>query len=333
MAHPEKLIRPLQQVKYVRFLLNTVRQPTILIPKPKRERALVMMENLLYSPCHTEFSRLSLAVAAGVLESIAEATPHRMGHTQLRRFHTLVHPSDSGTGIAAPCTVTYLTLKVYDYLTWWKQYLLLGQGRVVRPPKAGTLVPMFGDGSGTGTGGTISCEGQVRLMWSATWSIRTYPFTSTWKELNTLMLALLHLQDFGDHGQLRGSSVFYFSNNMVTIFIASSGSSSTPALQQLIKDILLLEKELGIMLMVFHIPGLVMITQGTDSLSRGIWISNLHQLMTQRSMLAAIFAPTTFNLSLMYLIQANLPSALPTFFYHYWRHPWDEELYFSRLTV
>ena len=76
-----------------------------------------------------------------------------------------------------------------------------------------------------------------------------------------------------------------------------------------------------------------MITQGTDSLSRGIWISNLHELMTERSMLAVIFAPTTFDLSLMYLIQDYLPSALPPFFYHDWRHPWDEELCFGCLTV
>ena len=333
LAHPDKLIRPSQQVKYVGFLLNTVRQPTILIPKPKRERALAMVEHLLYSPRHSQFSRLSLAVAAGVLESIAEATPHRMGHTHLRPLHTLVHPPGSGTGITPYCTVTCLTPQVYDCLTWWKQCLLLGQGRVVRPSKAGTLVPMFGDGSGTGTGGTISGEGQVRLMWSATWNLRTYSFTSNWKELNTLKLALLHLRDFGDREQLQGSSVFYFSDNMVTYFIASSGSSPISVLHQLIKDIILLEIELGIMLMVFHIPGDVMITQGTDSLSRGIWISNLHELMTERSMLAAIFAPTTFDLSLMYLIQDYLPSALPPFFYHDWKHPWDEELCFGRLTV
>ena len=89
LAHPDKLIRPLQQVKYVGFLLNTVQQPTILIPKPKQEQALAIVEHLFKLPCHTEFSCLSLAVAVGVLEYIAEATPNRMGHTQLR---PLSHP-------------------------------------------------------------------------------------------------------------------------------------------------------------------------------------------------------------------------------------------------
>ena len=76
-----------------------------------------------------------------------------------------------------------------------------------------------------------------------------------------------------------------------------------------------------------------MITQGTDSLSKRMWISNLHRLMTERSMLAAVFAPTTFDLSLMCLIQHHLPSALPPFFYNDLGHPWDEELCFDRLTV
>ena len=55
--------------------------------------------------------------------------------------------------------------------------------------------------------------------------------------------------------------------------------------------------------------------------------------MTERSILAAIFAPTTFDLSLMNLIQHHLPTALSPFFYHDWSQPWNEELCFDRLTV
>ena len=45
LAHPDKLICPSQQVKYVGFLLNSVHQPTIIIPKPKREQSLAMVEH------------------------------------------------------------------------------------------------------------------------------------------------------------------------------------------------------------------------------------------------------------------------------------------------
>ena len=178
LAHPNKLILSSQQVKYIRSLFNSVHQPTIIIPKPKRERSLVIVEHLLYSSPQVKHSRLGLAVAAGVLKSISEATPHQMGHTQLRPFHSLIHPPDSGTGIDPYYTSTCLTPDVYKCLSWWRKCLLIGKGRMVRPSKAGTLVPMFGDGSGTGTGGTISCPDQPRLMWSATWELRTWAFTS-----------------------------------------------------------------------------------------------------------------------------------------------------------
>ena len=118
LAHPDKLIRPSQQVKYCGFLFNSVVQPCVKIPRAKRERALAICEHLLYSPKHIEWSRLSLAVAAGVLESISEATPHRMGHTKLRPLHSLVHPVGSGTGIDPYYTKTCLTPDVYSCLEW-----------------------------------------------------------------------------------------------------------------------------------------------------------------------------------------------------------------------
>jgi hypothetical protein len=38
--------------------------------------------------------RLSLAVVVGVLESLVEATPTRVGHTFLRHLHENLHPPD-----------------------------------------------------------------------------------------------------------------------------------------------------------------------------------------------------------------------------------------------
>ena len=84
----------------------------------------------------------------------------------------------------------------------------------------------------------------------------------------------------------------------------------------------MLELELGIVLMVFHLPSLVTITQGTDSLSQGIWMSNLHAFVNERRMLAAIFAPTAFHFSLVHLIRNFLPEASPQFCYYDWKSPW-----------
>ena len=76
-----------------------------------------------------------------------------------------------------------------------------------------------------------------------------------------------------------------------------------------------------------------MIDQGTDSLSREIWMSTLHTTMDERTMLSAIFAPTIFDASLMQLICKFLPDASSTYNYYHWRSPWVESDCFGRLTV
>ena len=147
---------------------------------------------------------------------------------------------------------------------------------------------MFGDGSGTGTGVTISVPEDQPLVWSVVWDVVVYKFTSNFKELHTLLLSLQNLRLYGDLNTIRHSTVFYFTDNTVTYYIAASGSSSTPALYELISSIRILEIELDIHLMVIHIPGVVMIDQGTDGLSRGIWMNNLQSLMDEREMLLSL---------------------------------------------
>ena len=75
MAHPKKLTLPSQEIKYCGFLFNTVGCPCIKIPLAKRERALAICDHLLNMPPSHQWSRLSLAVAVGVLEPLSEATP------------------------------------------------------------------------------------------------------------------------------------------------------------------------------------------------------------------------------------------------------------------
>jgi hypothetical protein len=67
LCHPTKLTPPNQVVKYCGFLLDSRAIPCLRIPLSKRECALAIVEHLLESLPTREFSRLSLAVAAGVL--------------------------------------------------------------------------------------------------------------------------------------------------------------------------------------------------------------------------------------------------------------------------
>jgi hypothetical protein len=100
-------------------------------------------------------SCLSLTVVVGVLESMMEATPSRVGHTYLRNLHTVLHPVD-WDGIDLPYfSFTSLDDRSIHDLGLRKWLLTRNEGRRARATKSGTLIPSFGDGSGTGTGGTI----------------------------------------------------------------------------------------------------------------------------------------------------------------------------------
>jgi hypothetical protein len=92
LCHPKKLTPPAQIVKYCGFIFDTTGIPCLRIPVAKRERAYLIAKHLIKAPL-MRWSRLSLAVAAGILESMVEATPRRIGHTYLRgRLHSLIHP-------------------------------------------------------------------------------------------------------------------------------------------------------------------------------------------------------------------------------------------------
>ena len=75
-----------------------------------------------------------------------------------------------------------------------------------------------------------------------------------------------------------GTTVFSFTDNLTTYWVATSGSSPLPCLHARIEVIRLLKMELDCCLQVVHVPGVVMIDQGTDDLSRGIWVSPFHGL-------------------------------------------------------
>jgi hypothetical protein len=308
LCHPKKLVSPSQVVKYCGFLFDTTSIPCLRIPVSKRERALAIVQYLLAAPLSRRWSRLSLAVAAGILKSLVDATPRRIGQTYLRRFHSEVHPPGLlGTGAKPYYTLTTLSRDVRQDLQWWVSYLTIGKGRFARAINSATLVPAWGDGSGTGTGGTFAVPDAPLKMWKGKWSPCGYQFSSNWKDPSTLQLTLeCLLQE--DPAALQGTTVFYFTDNSTTYRISASGSSKSPKLHQLIESIRILEICLGCHLQVVHVPGLLKIWQGTDGLSRGIWMTALQGLTDTRRLTQAVFDPLSFDLYLVHEYVNLLPA-------------------------
>ena len=295
LCHPKKLIPPAQVVKYTGFLFDTRGAPALRVPSSKRERALAMVQHLRTLPASTRVSALALSVVAGTLEALSDATPARLGHTYLRRLYDVIHPEGAPLGRDRYYTFASLPKEVQEDLAWWDAMLSGDVFNRAYPSKAGTLVPAYGDGSGTGTGGTINLPGTGFQLWMGQWSDRVGPRSSNWKELKTLLLVMQQIYHGPGRQQVADTTLFYFTDNEVTYYVCASGSSTSTGLHSLIIAIRNYEVLLGCKLQVVHIPGKMMIEQGTDGLSRGIWSSAHHKPVCQADFTTKLLGPAPRN--------------------------------------
>ena len=268
---------PAQSLKYCGFLYDTTGIPTLHIPDDKRSRGLAMIQYLKAGGSSMEISRLTLAVVTGLLQSLVDATPQHIGQTYLRRLYDRIHTLEGAdsrpTGSAFYYSRVRLTSEEWMDLDWWASALQAPRPVQAYSTQQGALGVSFGDGSGSGTGGTVQVlghDGSCPHMeaWMGTWRPHVHSFSSNWKELRTLVHTLE--RELGGQGRLHQATLFYFTDNLVTYYIVSGGSSGSPELQKLLRRLKYLEMTLSIRLEVVHVPGTHMIDQGTDGLSRGL---------------------------------------------------------------
>ena len=320
LFNPAKVTPPSQVVKYCGFLYDTTGAPTLRIPQDKRDRAVAVLDYVLDKPGQ-ELSRLALSVVFGILQSLVDASPSSIGQTFLQESYKVLYPAgvpdldllaDVDVGPADPRAIFYTSTRLsrqsWDDLIWWRQALSSdAMRRPIRYDKAAMLTPTWGDGSGTGTGGTIQVGQSPTIQWQGQWLPTVLSKSSNWKEAHTCLLTMQHL--LRSHGQaLRGTTVFYFTDNTTTYYALKKGSSRIPALHALVRDAKLISLEMGCLLEVVHVPGTVMINQGTDGLSRGVWVSPLHSGISPVQVTAAVFAPVPVVPDLLPWVSSLLPT-------------------------
>ena len=296
VCQPCKSKPPRQVQLYCGYLYDSVGRPCVRVPANKTERAIASMQYLKTGAATERLSRLTLAVVVGLLQSLVEATAHNSGQTYLRRLYDRLH-SIQGLPPNLDPALFYFTcteLKEEDWLDldWWLEALNRGLCRFSRSRHLHNLGITWGDGSGTGTGGTFqmlpSGGGSMTMeAWMGIWQPQVFHFSSNWKELRTL----LHALERERHTErVRGCTVFYFTDNMVTYYIAHSGGSSSPELHKLLRRLKGLELELELHLEVVHVPGKHMIDQQTDGLSRGLAFSNSRLVRSPTKELLRLFS-------------------------------------------
>ena len=345
LCNPAKVALPSQRSKYCGFIFDTRQVPTLRVPAGKRSRARAMVDYLLLQR-GSPVPRLSLVVVTGILESQVPATPARLGHTYLRRLYDAMWVATAHDATALSPKDRYycmvdLTPGAWEDLGWWARHLVTDFGRPAHPRRTGTLVAHFGDGSGTGTGGTAQEVGGPHQgidlrpldMWMGKWDEQVHSFSSNWRELKTLELTLQREKERGD-GRARDTTLFYFTDNIVTYFVVNGGTAKNPRLQALIYRIKALEQELQCVLEVVHIPGTTIIAQGSDDLSRGVWLSSHRDYVPAPILIPQLFAGVALKDSWQAFLQREVPG-FPTgrLEFRPWSSSLDGSTLFGRCTV
>jgi hypothetical protein len=309
---------PAQSQKYCGFVFDTTGVPTLQLPEDKRSRGLAIIGFLKAGGPSFALSRLSLAVVTGLLQSMVDATPQRVGQTFLRRLYDRLHMLHQAqdvrlSGQALFFTRVQLTAEEWLDLDWWAAFLQLNPRVTAYSTNQGALGISFGDGSGSGTGGTLQVLGRnggcpPMEAWMGTWRSHTHSFSSNWRELRTVVFTLE--REVGGCGRLHGSTLFYFTDNLVTYYVVSGGSSRSPEIQRLLRRLKYLEMALAIRLEVVHIPGSHMIDQGADGLSRGLRFTGGHPMRPPHAETQRIFEGVPVTSATLQWARARIASEL-----------------------
>ena len=175
---------PAQVQKYCGMLYDSRKEPTLRVPPNKVSRCLASIDFLLQRPRDSNLSRLALAVVTGVLQSIVDATPRHVGQGHLRALYDDLHRlEETGhlSGAAKYYTAVQLSAASHGALEWWAQLLRANPGSCTAAGMDSGLVLKWGDGSGTGTGGTtevcpisdgrLATDGPTLELWMGVWRV------------------------------------------------------------------------------------------------------------------------------------------------------------------
>ena len=283
ICHPSKTSPPAQRVKFCGFEYDTSSTPTLHIPQSKISRAIAITSYIL-SDARPSLSRLVVSMVVGYLQSLVPATPGNIGAALLRPVYFDLHAISTNSlpnTKQAYFSIMDLSERSRLCLQWWVEALSCGLHKQSQPTDVATMGVTWGDGSGTGAGGTLNFTSPQVIttsitleVWKGVWSPHVASFSSNWKEMRTLLQTLENEKSTGGV-RVKNRRLLYFTDNMVTYDVFRRGSSKSTPLWKLFLDIKLLEIELGCLVQVIHVPGTSMILQGTDGLSRGVEMQTL----------------------------------------------------------
>jgi hypothetical protein len=243
---------------------------TLHVPERRRSklRSLVADFQLLH-PTRELVNRRELASLIGQLAFYSRVLPPARGF--LRSLYSCLHPPGSDAATASDYSRSVpVTAEALDDLEWWSKALASHSGTSVLRSTAARTIRQTGDASGGGWGVTLEEPGSGKVLFAhGLWPAAVSQQSSNLRELLTILQGLrLALLDRQDESPLR---VVVYSDNSTAVSCVNTGSSPSPELLLLAKDIKMLQATEGLQCDAVWIAGSQLIHQGADPLSRGAW--------------------------------------------------------------
>jgi hypothetical protein len=139
-----KTSRPAQVQKLCGLIFDTRGTPKLRIPSVKVSKSLATLDYVIKTNARGTLSRLTVAVMGGLLQSLVDTTPARLGQTYPRGLYDDVHCTSPLTGKDLYYTSVELSMSTVEDLGWWQEFLLLNPGNPSQSGAAGHLTVDWG---------------------------------------------------------------------------------------------------------------------------------------------------------------------------------------------
>ena len=211
--------------------------------------------------------RREMASLVGALSFASNAIP--AGRCFLSRMYRAIHEVDqaeAGDTLDYDRDVQFTTDARLD-MRWWQQ--CLEEAECVAPWRTKTfaLHRLWSDASNYGFAEALAVEeheGMPRMQFShGVWPESVAPFSSNFHELATIVHSIkAHFET------LRNTSVHFMTDNSTSVKAVNTGVVHSPQLMKLSRELKLLQARGNIGVEAIHLPGTMMMMQGTDQASR-----------------------------------------------------------------
>jgi hypothetical protein len=205
--------------------------PKLRILDNKVVRALDLL-NFLMRGSREVICCLDLAVVVGTLQYLVPATHNAIGASLLYHVYRNIH-NENLDHVEDIHDFYHSGLSLGDLaqsdFCWWEQALNSDLREQVQPRYFCTLGVAWGDGSGSGSGGTFGWVDSRKVVlpkmesWMGACNGAIHSFSSNWIELRTVVETLKREEVI--FNKLRDRMVFYFIKNEVTYNICKKGST------------------------------------------------------------------------------------------------------------